>query len=120
MRPVTSLPAGFPHQIAPLSQNGLNSLVPLAQQNPEAAQVAAEELQNDPAGLLSHVFNLTANQRQAIQNTPKAELVKLAQPAIDALHSGGFNNIKYNPGSPGDLWCKCKFEGGFGDPPKSS
>lgn len=97
---VSKLPRKLPRKAASLDERGFAKMLREAEKDPELAQAAADQLEQDPKALLLEVFRLSDRQRKAIENTPVEQLRFRAAGLVKRLREGKLKGIKYIPGPP--------------------
>jgi hypothetical protein len=89
--------APLPHKSVRLSSVGFNKLYADVRNDPALARVIADFIEADPKDALAHVFNLTKRQEEIIGKTPKAQLLKRAEPLLTALRSEAPGDLRFDP-----------------------
>jgi hypothetical protein len=89
--------APLPHKSVRLSSVGFNKLYADVRKDPALAKVIADFIEADPKDALAHVFKLTKRQEEIIGKTPKADLLKRAEPLLTALRSEAPGDLRFDP-----------------------
>lgn len=107
--------APLPHKSVRLSSVGFKKLYTDVRGDPALAKVIADFIEADPKDALAHVFKLTRRQEEIIGKTPKAQLLKRAEPLLAALRSEAPGELRFDPNPERKAVARSPTKGGGGE-----